>query len=113
MLRSATVAEAVADNRVFVSPRGASAIDLIGRRVIEVGEPLAFVVRSPPASVLEPHFHTVDQFQVITDGRALFGRHPVRVGTVHYADAYSPYGPILALEGEWHTYATLRPHNIA
>ena len=39
----------------------------------------------------------------------MLGRHPVRVGSVHYADGYSPYGPIMPVDQDWYTYCTLRP----
>lgn len=110
MFRAATLEEATEKNGVFISPRGATVIDLIGRRETEDEGPLAFLVRSPPGSPLKAHFHSADQFQVFLEGRAWIGRHGVRVGSVHYADGYTPYGPILPFEDEGHTYATLRPY---
>lgn len=44
------------------------------------------------------HFHDVDQFQVVVLGSGRFGRVPVRPVTVQYADAFAPYGPIVAAE---------------
>jgi hypothetical protein len=41
----------------------------------------------------------------------MFGRHPVRVGSVHYSDAYAPYGPITATETNGYGYLTLRPQS--
>jgi hypothetical protein len=46
--------------------------------------------------VLSPHFHPVDQFQVVVAGDGRLGRHPLHRGSVHYADADTPYGPIVA-----------------
>ena len=45
------------------------------------------------------HFHDVDQFQVVVRGSGRFGRVPVRPVTVQYADAFAPYGPIVAAKG--------------
>ena len=109
MLRSATVADAVAKHGIRKSVEF-EITDMIGRVWIEDEGPLAFLVRSPPDSVLQAHFHTLPQFQVFTAGDAWFGRHPVRPGSVHYADGYSPYGPIRGAGEAWHTYCTLRPY---
>lgn len=47
-------------------------------------------------STIYAHFHDVDQFQVIVLGSGRFGRVPVRPITIQYADAFAPYGPIVA-----------------
>ena len=49
-------------------------------------------------SELFAHFHDVDQFQVVVRGSGRFGRVPVCPVTVQYADAFAPYGPIVAAE---------------
>jgi hypothetical protein len=49
-----------------------------------------------PKTRISPHFHQVDQFQVVVGGTGLLGKHALVPGTVHYTDAYSPYGPIRA-----------------
>jgi hypothetical protein len=49
-----------------------------------------------PNGVIRPHFHTVDGFHVITAGEGTVGKQPLRYGTIHYTDAYTPYGPIAA-----------------
>src|ERR1700722_15748638 len=41
------------------------------------------------------HFHAADQFQVVVSGSGLYGKPPVRRHSVHFAAAFSPYGPIL------------------
>jgi hypothetical protein len=51
-----------------------------------------------PGSVIDPHFHDVDEFQVIVRGGGRFGGAPVDGIIYHYADAYAPYGPIIAGE---------------
>jgi hypothetical protein len=70
--------------------------------------PQAFLIEQDPDTVIEPHFHMENEFQVVVRGHGMFGRHPVRPFTVHYAGAHTGYGPIAAgAEGLW--YFTLRP----
>jgi hypothetical protein len=58
-------------------------------------EPQAFLVESgADKPELRTHFHTVNQFQYIARGGGRVGRHAVAPGTVHYADRYTPYGPL-------------------
>ncbi len=58
--------------------------------------PQAFLVDLPePGATVEPHFHDVDQFQVIVRGEGRFGKDRVSEFCFHYADAYTPYGPIV------------------
>ncbi len=40
------------------------------------------------------HFHEVDQFQIIMEGSGEFGRHHVKPYHIHFARAYTPYGPL-------------------
>jgi hypothetical protein len=47
-------------------------------------------------SRLHPHFHTVDQYQLTIRGTGTLGKSELVPGTLHYADAYQPYGPIVA-----------------
>ena len=108
---SAIPSEALAGNAVQVSPEGATATDFIGRRKDTSDHPLAFLVQGPPAYVIPPHFHTVDQYQIFVGGSATLGKHAVLAGSVHYADAYTPYGPIAAT-AEGFDYLTLRPKSI-
>ncbi|GGL12466.1 hypothetical protein [Nocardia jinanensis] len=44
------------------------------------------------------HFHRVPQFQFFVDGAGSFGKKPIRLVTMHYADPWSPYGPIESAE---------------
>ena len=108
---SAIPSKALAGNAVQVSPEGASATDFIGRRKDTSDHPLAFLVSGPPAYVIPPHFHEIDQYQIIVGGSATLGRHDVLAGSIHYADAYTPYGPITATQ-EGFDYLTLRPKSI-
>ncbi len=108
---SAIPSDAIAKNAVQVSPEGASATDFIGRRKDTSDHPLAFLVNGPPDYVIPPHFHTVDQYQIFVGGSATLGKHAVATGSVHYADAYTPYGPITATQDGFN-YLTLRPKSI-
>src|SRR5690348_15756454 len=58
--------------------------------------PMAFLVEKQPGAVTPPHFHQADQFQVVVAGRGRLGDDEFSDGAVHYTDAYSAYGPILA-----------------
>ena len=108
---AAIPAEAIARNAVQVSAEGASATDFIGRRAETSDHPLAFLVQGPPGYVIPPHFHEIDQYQIFVGGNATLGRHAVRAGSIHYADTYTPYGPIAATD-EGFAYLTLRPRSI-
>jgi hypothetical protein len=69
--------------------------------------PTVFLVEQPPNSVLAPHFHMQNQFQVIRAGSGMLGRHAVGPGSVHYAGAFTGYGP-LAAGPEGLSYFTIR-----
>jgi rubredoxin len=56
---------------------------------------VAYLVQSDPGKVFAPHFHIVDQFQVIAEGKGKFGRHDIAPYCVHFSRAYTPYGPIV------------------
>jgi hypothetical protein len=69
--------------------------------------PMAFLVEQDPLALVHGHFHQADQFQVIVGGSATLATHTVRDLSVHFAGAYSPYGPIRATE-QGVDYFTLR-----
>lgn len=71
-------------------------------------QPQAYLVGQSAGSVLPPHFHEVDQFQVVAGGSGTLGRHAVVLGSVHYADRYTPYGPLAAHADDGLWYFTLR-----
>src|SRR5882757_3529874 len=62
---------------------------------LEVRESQAFLVEQEAGATVAPHFHFVDQFQVIVSGGGILGRHPVSPLTVHFAGAHTGYGPII------------------
>jgi hypothetical protein len=58
--------------------------------------PTVFMVEQPPNATLPGHFHGENQFQVFVDGEGRIGTHTIGPVTVHYAGAYSGYGPLIA-----------------
>ena len=69
--------------------------------------PMAFLVEKDAAAIVKPHFHAADQYQVVVQGGGRLGTHDVGSVSVHYTDAYSAYGPIVAA-GEGISWFTLR-----
>jgi hypothetical protein len=69
-----------------------------GQAVPEAGMlyPMAFLVEKDPHAVVKPHFHQADQYQVVVQGGGRLGTHDVGSVAVHYTDAWSAYGPIVA-----------------
>jgi mannose-6-phosphate isomerase-like protein (cupin superfamily) len=68
---------------------------------------MAFLVEKEPHAVTKPHFHEADQYQVIVQGGGRLGTHDVGTVAVHYTDAWSAYGPIVAAD-EGISWFTLR-----
>ena len=60
------------------------------------GQPQAFLAECGPQRVLRTHFHQNDQFQVFVSGDGTAGKHPIKPFQVHFARAFTPYGPIVA-----------------
>ena len=69
--------------------------------------PMAFLVEKDAGAVVKPHFHAADQFQLVTQGGGRLGVHDIGTVAVHYTDAWSAYGPIVAA-GEGVSWFTLR-----
>jgi hypothetical protein len=67
--------------------------------------PMAFLVEKEPHAVTKPHFHQADQYQVVVQGGGRLGTHDVGTVAVHYTDAWSAYGPIVAADAgiSWFT----------
>lgn len=60
----------------------------------------AYTVGLPdPDSIIPPHFHDVDQFQLVIEGRGRCGKQAWKPGAFYYSDAYASYGPIVASDG--------------
>ena len=69
--------------------------------------PQAFLVHQAPGWVLPVHFHLEEQFQVVTGGGGLLGKHDISPLTIHYASRESGYGPLVA-GADGLDYLTLR-----
>jgi hypothetical protein len=69
--------------------------------------PVAFLVEKGPGGITKPHFHCADQYQVVVGGGGKLGLHDTGSVAIHYTDAYSAYGPIVAA-GEGIAWFTLR-----
>jgi hypothetical protein len=59
---------------------------------------------------LRVHYHLHDQFQLVVRGSGRLGVHDLSIGSLHYADALTPYGPILT-GADGLSYLTLRGHS--
>ena len=65
-----------------------------GAAEIDPGPQAYLIEMRDPDSEVAPHFHDVDQFQVVLRGDGRLGGNPLRPFAFHYADAFGPYGPI-------------------
>ena len=82
--------------------------DFLGSDQSDRDTPQALLVEQMPASHIPPHFHGIDQFQVVVDGRGMLGKHAVQAVCVHFSQAYTGYGPITAPDDTSLFYFTLR-----
>ena len=69
--------------------------------------PTVFLAEQPPNCELTPHFHRQNQFQLFVEGEGSIGQERIGPVTVHYAGAYTGYGPILSGDA-WLKYFTIR-----
>lgn len=58
--------------------------------------PTVFLVEQPANTSLPGHFHGENQFQVFVRGEGRIGTHAISPITVHYAGAYTGYGPLIS-----------------
>ncbi len=108
------------DGRLFCPEHDARVIDVISgngepRKVTNYltgqGGPQAFMVTMASGGRVPAHFHRVDQYQLLLGGggaRYKGTELPARSLTVHYADAFSTYGPIEAGAAAPMEFYTLR-----
>ena len=98
MIRTGTIEKARAGRKHHVLPNGTGywRNGLITSAAEAAVSPQAFLVEQDPNSVIEPHFHQENEFQVVVEGDGLLGRHAVAPVRVHYAGAHTGYGPISA-----------------
>jgi hypothetical protein len=72
--------------------------------------PEAFLCDCPPGGGIDSHFHAIDQFQVMYGGPGTYyQRHELPKTLLHYADAYTVYGPFGAGPESGMRFFTLRP----
>ncbi|TAK69430.1 MAG: hypothetical protein EPO13_05955 [Actinomycetota bacterium] len=57
--------------------------------------PQVFRVEQGAGQTTAPHYHAVPQFQVLDGRPGRFGRAEVSAPTIHYADPWTTYGPIV------------------
>ena len=69
---------------------------------------LLLVEQQVPGSQILPHFHGIDQFQVFMDGDGKLGRHEIAPISIHYTNAWTGYGPIVAGDRGM-SYYVMRP----
>ena len=77
---------------------------------VEVDGPQAHLAVQGVGSEIPTHFHEIEQFQYFVHGSGTVGSHVVDPGIVHYADRYTPYGPLRPGSAGM-TYATMRPRH--
>ena len=58
--------------------------------------PTVSLIEQPPGAILVPHFHRQNQFQLFVDGGGVIGTSDLKPMTIHYAGAYTGYGPLVA-----------------
>jgi len=71
------------------------------------GSPMCYLVEQDPNSVINPHYHQANQFQVFVGGEGALGKRAIAPLIVHYVDAHTPYGPITSRD-DGIQYFTLR-----
>ncbi len=70
--------------------------------------PTVFLAEQPPDYRLTTHFHRQNQFQLFVEGSGSLGSQRTDPVTVHYAGAYTGYGPLLS-GPDGLKYFTIRP----
>ena len=74
------------------------------------GLPHASLNQHDKGYCIHPHFHIVDQFQVIVEGGGTLGRHELTPNCVHFTRAHTPYGPIVARAEDGLGFFVMRAH---
>ena len=69
--------------------------------------PTVFMIEQPPDSTIPKHFHRHNQFQLFVAGGGKIGGHAIVPMTIHYAGAFTGYGPLVAGPGGL-SYFTIR-----
>lgn len=82
--------------------------DYLGSDESDRDTPQALLVEQFPESNIPPHFHGIDQYQVVVQGRGILGKHALGPICVHFTKGYTGYGPVTAPFDETLFYFTLR-----
>lgn len=69
---------------------------------------LLLVEQQVPESHILPHYHGIDQFQIFMDGEGRLGNHKIKPVSLHYTNAWTGYGPIVA-GAKGMSYYVVRP----
>ncbi len=71
--------------------------DFFGKLVDQIEDrPQSHYTEMDANGVIVPHFHRVNQFQIMVSGHGSIGRNALPLVGLHYADGYTAYGPINA-----------------
>jgi hypothetical protein len=74
--------------------------------------PQAVSTFQPAGFTSKAHFHRVDGFQVVIEGETRFPDHVARRGSVHYTDAFTPYGPFTSQQEGMRMFVLRARHDI-
>src|SRR3981189_3888745 len=101
MIRIGTLEKARAERRHHILPNGTGywRNGLSASPGQDAVAPQAFLVEQDPGTVIEPHFHLQDEFQVMVGGSGSLGRHAVQPVSVHYSGARTGSWPLTAGRG--------------
>lgn len=90
--------------------RSLTSDDAEGRTVKFMGDeegPNARVVELEPNAVIQAHYHTQNQWQIVVEGNGRIGDEEIEPYGVHFTEENTTYGPIVAGE-DGLTFLTLR-----
>ena len=90
------------------SKPGSAHIDFIKSSKDTPNSPAAYLVEHAPGRWSSAHYHAQDQFQIVVDGNGKLGRHDLAPYVVHFARAYTPYGPLVSDPASGWGFITLR-----
>ena len=98
MILAKSLAEARAQRTHLVHPDGRDTwVSRVFTASAETPEtPMALFVEKKAQAIIPPHFHEVNQFQVVVEGQGTLGKHTVQPWTVHYTNGFTGYGPLCA-----------------
>jgi len=87
----------IAGNTIFIRPSidvAVAPFTCMNQHDIPVAPYAGLNQNGIPGRLARAHFHEINQFQIIVDGKGKLGRHDVSPYCVHFSRAYTPYGPL-------------------